>query len=309
MVLRYKSIDSDQIKTSSARSRTWRLGTSHLATSPTNDQKSIDFFQALPKTGEAAKLLDAANLMRAALTQHKSIVWVVDSAFIELGVSPLLASMIQQGLVHALAINGSAAQSDFELAFLGVTREDKEAGLGDGKLGLSREVAEVMNDVIKEGVTRGFGLGECLSRGVLDRRPKNLSQSLLGMSATRTTTVCVHLNLGSDGFQRYPGADGAALGKGGLKDANILTHFISEQPRGMLIVSAHNDPALDQMLVQSLALAKNINGNTHKIDLMQLGPGRTALTHLPDFDNYAEVNAPLELVMPMFANALHCLLQ
>ena len=114
--------------------------------------------------------------------------------------------------------------------------------MADGLLGLARETGEGINAIINEGVKRGFSIGECLGRGILDRQPKHFAQSLLATGAARLAPTTVHVSLGADGFHRYPGADGAMLGKGSLKDVQILTGFLATLPPGALIVRIHRDP-------------------------------------------------------------------
>src|SRR6266851_3756068 len=52
---------------------------------------------------------------------------------IKTGCGPYLIDWIQRGVIRAVAMNGSAAIHDFELAFAGKTSEDVGAALGAGQ--------------------------------------------------------------------------------------------------------------------------------------------------------------------------------
>src|SRR5258708_2262749 len=58
------------------------------------------------------------------------------------GCAPYLIDLIERGALTAVAMNGSAAIHDFELAFAGKTSEDVSAQLHAGRFGMARETAE-----------------------------------------------------------------------------------------------------------------------------------------------------------------------
>ena len=61
---------------------------------------------------------------------------------IKTGCGPYLIDWIKRGVIKAVAMNGSAAIHDFELAFAGKTSEDVSKGLTSGKFGMARETAD-----------------------------------------------------------------------------------------------------------------------------------------------------------------------
>jgi len=282
MTLRLKPIDAAQVQTGSVRRRVYRLAVPQLGTMPKPAAPLQDFYHTLPKLGEARNLLAAAELIARAAVAEKPIVWIVDGAFYDAGLSPLLVHLVRRGLAQCLVLSGDAAVRDYELAFHGKTNEDAASGIGDGLLGLARETGEGLNALVNEGVKRGFSLGECLGRGILERQPKHLMHSLLAAAASRLTLTTIHLSLGADGFQRYPGADGAMLGKGSLKDTHLLGGYLSRLPSGALIVAAHQEGALNQVLIHAYALARNLNSSLKGLGLLRLGEGASPLTELSD---------------------------
>ena len=66
-------------------------------------------------------------------------------------------------MITHVAMNGSAAIHDFELAAYGGTSEDVAAGLGDGTFGMAEETGRDMNAALAAGAREGRGAGEALA--------------------------------------------------------------------------------------------------------------------------------------------------
>jgi hypothetical protein len=309
MAVRLKPIDVSQVQTGSVRRRAYRLNLAQLGSMPQPAAPLHDFLQALPKLGAARQLLAAAELMARSALEERPIIWIVDGTLTQAGLTPLLVHLVRRGLVQCLVLSGEAAVNDYELAFHGKCAEDAAAGIEDGLLGLSRETGEGLNAIVNEGVKRGFSLGECLGRGILDRQPKHLMHSLLAAAAARLTLTTIHLCLGADGFQRYPGADGALLGKGSLKDTHLLGGFLSRLPAGALLVGTHRDAALNQVFLHAYALARNLNAKLKAPGAVRLGDGGPGLEELTDPAARQSVAGPIELTMPLLLGALFTLVE
>lgn len=309
MALRLKPLDLTQIQTGTIRRRTYRLNADLLGSMPQPAESLQSFYRALPKVGAAAKLLQTAELIAQTVLSNKPVLWIMDGTLMDGGLSPLLVYLLRRGLVQCVVMNGEAALRDYELAFHGVTAEDLKAGMADGLLGLTRETGEGITAIINEGVRRGFSIGECVGRGILERQPKHFANSVLATGAARLTTTTVHVCIGADGFHRYPGADGAMLGKGSLKDTQILSSFLATLSPGALIVASHQDTALNQVFMHAFALARNLNADLGGLNLVHLGDGGASLEDLPSLSHVERVAGPLELMMPLLLGALFTLVE
>lgn len=309
MANRLKPFDFSQVQTGSIRKRSYRLSADMLARMPRPTESLQNFYLGLPRLGESAALLNAAELIAQTALAQSPMLWVVDGQVMELGLSSLIVYLMQRELVQCLALNGEAAVRDYELAFHGATVEDVAEGLSDGQLGLTRETGEGINTILNEGVKRGFSLGECIGRGILDRQPRHFAQSLLATGAARLVPTTVHVSLGADGFQRYPGADGAMIGKGSLKDAQNLSSFLATLPPGSLIVTLHRDYSLGQVLLHALALARNLNETLKGINFLSLGAAEPFIAELPPMGRAMRLAGPLELMLPLLLGALFCLVE
>jgi hypothetical protein len=310
MTTRLKPLDAGKIQTSTMRRRSYRLGVDHLASMPRPGDPLQAFFSTLPRVGAAADLQEAARLMARTVLEGRPVAWVVDGAFFRQGLSPLLVYLMRRGVVQCVAINGDVAVMDYEMAFHGVTSEETQDGLADGLLGLTREVGEGINAIINAGVKRGFSIGECLGRGILERQPRWFAGSLLATGAARLIPVTVHLSLGADGFQRYPGADGAMLGKGSLKDGMIFSSLLAGLPAESLIVGAYRDAMLGQVFLHAFGLARNQNDAMGGLNVLSLGEGAAPeLAMLPGVERAMSVGGPLEVMTPLLMGSLFTLVE
>src|SRR5690554_3569722 len=102
---RLKPLDLAQIQIGSVRRRTYRLNIDQLARAPQPTAPLHEFLRGLPRVGEAAGLLQAAELLAQAALDHRPILWVIDGRMIELGLSTLLVHLMQRDLVHGLLMN------------------------------------------------------------------------------------------------------------------------------------------------------------------------------------------------------------
>ena len=309
MAIRLKPLDLSKVQTGSVRRRDFLLGRGHLAVMPDPNESLQQFYHAIPKVGEALHLLDAAELLTQAALDDKPIVWIVDGGLMNVGLAPLVLHLMRRGLVACLVLNGEAAVRDYELACHGATCEDPAKGLADGLLGLARETGESINTILNEGVRRGFSIGECLGRGILERQPKFFSGSLLATSAARLIPATVHIGMGADGFHHYPGADGAMLGKGSLKDSHLLSSLLSQLPKGTLVVSTHHGEMLNQVFLHAFALARNMNPALQGFHLLRLGTPKPSLSDLPGLDRIHRLAGPLEINFPLLLGALFSLVE
>ena len=104
---------------------------------------------------------------------------------IKVGLGPLLVTLMRRRVVTHVAMNGSAAIHDFELAAFGGTSEDVASGLSDGTFGMAEETGREMNQSVADGARDGLGMGEALV-SYLRRHPgAGIGQVVQASSAER----------------------------------------------------------------------------------------------------------------------------
>ena len=89
----------------------------------------------------------------------RTVVAALGGHVIKTGCAPYLIDWIQQRRLKAVAMNGSAAIHDFELALAGKTSEDVAASCRRGQFGMARETADAFAVAARAGAENDMGLG------------------------------------------------------------------------------------------------------------------------------------------------------
>src|SRR5207247_2123480 len=201
----------------------------------------------------------AARLAHAA--GRRAVVLMLGGHVVKVGLGPLLRELMHRGVVTHLALNGSAAIHDFELAAYGGTSEDVAAGLTDGTFGMAEETGREMNTAIAAGATAGRGMGEALME-YLQRRGKLAAPevSVLVAATERGIPVTVHATVGADIIHQHPAADGAALGATSHRDFKRLAASLPALDDGGVVLNLGSAVVMPEVFLKALTVARNLNG-------------------------------------------------
>jgi hypothetical protein len=240
-----RPLDLSALPTHSIRERQARLFVEDLAAAP-----AVDLLASMAKVGSAKRLTETAREVREAARRGRTVVALVGREVLAAGCSTLASVMMERGLLSAVALDGAAALSDFELACYGQTDEDPASP----HYGAWREVGETFNQIIAEGVSRGYGLGEFLGRSLLERSPRNVGLSILARGAAKRIPVTVHPRAGADPVQRFATADPGSLGKGAQRDFLLLAGQLPSLDGGGIILDLWAE-GLHGVIEQALAAA------------------------------------------------------
>ncbi len=120
-----------------------------------------------------------------------------------------------------------------------------------------RETHETINRAIREGVKRGLGIGEALGQKILSGSFPYKRLSLLASGRRMGIPVTVHVAIGTDIIHMGPSADGAAIGKGSLKDFHTFASLVSKLEKGVFI-NLGSAVILPEVFLKALALARNL---------------------------------------------------
>src|SRR5207245_20939 len=123
-----------------------------------------DWMVSLPRQLAGEQLRRLRHHLLRAYSSGRTVVAALGGHVIKTGCAPYLIDWIDKGLLKAVAMNGSAAIHDFELALAGKTSEDVASTLHEGKFGMARETADAFAIASRAGAEHELGLGYALGR-------------------------------------------------------------------------------------------------------------------------------------------------
>src|ERR1044072_2604219 len=256
----YREAGFSRLKTVPIAQRSNKVDPSLLAQPRGRDTRFSAFWASLPDILAAKDLrYVAAQLAQAA--PRRAVVAMLGGHVIKVGLGPLLLELMQRGVITHLAMNGSAAIHDFELAAYGGTSEDVGAGLADGTFGMAEETGREMNAAINEGARARGGMGEALAASLERRGSLAAPQvSILLGAARRSIPVTVHATVGAEIIHQHPTADGAALGATSHRDFKRLAASLLGLHGGGVVLNLGSAVVMPEVFVKALAVARNLNG-------------------------------------------------
>jgi hypothetical protein len=182
---------------------------------------------------------------------------------VKTGLAPVLLDLVQRGVITHVAMNGSAAIHDYEIARFGATSEDVAAGLRDGTFGMADETGREMNEAFVRGFSRNEGMGESLA-GVLEEADTrgdlaNPELSILLGAHRQRVPVTVHAAIGAEIIHQHPAADGAAIGATSHRDFRRLAHAIVPLDDGGVVLNVGSAVIMPEVFLKALTIARNLN--------------------------------------------------
>jgi hypothetical protein len=179
---------------------------------------------------------------------------------VKTGVAPVLIDLMKRGVITHLATNGSGVIHDYEIARFGATSEDVARGLVDGTFGMAEETGRGMNEAFIRGMQQGWGMGESLSRALLDEPElAHPEMSLLLASHRLGVPLTVHAALGAEIIHQHPAANGAAIGDTSHRDFRRLAAALPELHQGGVVLNLGSAVIMPEVFLKALTIARNIN--------------------------------------------------
>jgi len=178
---------------------------------------------------------------------------------VKTGLAPVLIELMRRGIVTHVAMNGSAAIHDYEVARFGATSEDVAAGLRDGTFGMADETGREMNEAFIAGMRDGLGMGESLGRA-LEAQPSLANPELSLLLAARRLGIplSVHAALGAEIIHQHPAANGAAIGDTSHRDFRRLAHSLTALDDGGVVLNLGSAVIMPEVFLKALTIARNL---------------------------------------------------
>ena len=261
----YREADFSRLKTVPVAKRPNKVDASLLARPPRASDRSFSaFLDSLPAILAAQDLRYVVDQIVAA-TGKRAIVAMLGGHVIKVGLGPLLIALMEKRAITAIAMNGSAAIHDFELAAYGGTSEDVAAGLGDGTFGMAEETGREMNAALARGAKAQQGAGEALSEYLRTRKDlPGREASVLLATAQFGVPVTVHAAIGAEIIHQHPTADGAAIGATSHRDFKRLAGILPDLDGGGVVLNLGSAVLMPEVFLKALTVARNVNGGRPK---------------------------------------------
>jgi hypothetical protein len=231
---------------------------------PPGDDRSLgSFLRALPDVLAARDFVRVVDAIAAATRDRRGVVIMLGGHVVKTGLAPVLLDLMRRGVVTHVAMNGSAAIHDYEIARFGATSEDVAAGLRDGTFGMAEETGREMNEAFRRGHARDEGMGECLARALTEADEggdlANPDLSLLLGGHRLGMAVTVHAAIGAEIIHQHPAADGAAIGATSHRDFRRLAHGLLALDRGGVALNIGSAVIMPEVFLKALTIARNLN--------------------------------------------------
>ena len=216
-----------------------------------------EFIDSLPDALAARDLRALAREIARAHRTQRLFLLMMGAHPIKVGLGPLIAGLIRDRIIGALATNGAAIIHDFELAYAGRTSEDVGEGLETGEFGMAEETGAFLGHAAKLAASEGMGLGEVVGREVVRAKLKYREGSVFAAAYESGMQATVHVTIGGDIIHMHPAADGAAIGAATMADFHRLASVIAGLSRGV-VVNLGSAVVMPEVFLKALNLARNL---------------------------------------------------
>ncbi|HEY7425186.1 MAG TPA: hypothetical protein VH682_13225 [Gemmataceae bacterium] len=251
-----KPFDLNGLKTYALESRPSKVFHEDLGQPVSPDATVAEWLDSLPRQLAGNALRRVRDHLCRAHEDGRTVVVALGGHVIKTGCAPYLIDWIRQGIIKAVAMNGSAAIHDFELALAGKTSEDVSASLLAGKFGMARETADVFAVAARAGAEDDIGLGAALGKHIEDLHCPYADASLV-LAAYQADIPCtIHVALGTDIVHMHPHVSGAAMGEASLIDFRRLCRVVAGMEHGVWM-NLGSAVLMPEVLLKAVSVVRN----------------------------------------------------
>ncbi|MEP6692784.1 MAG: hypothetical protein ABJD07_16625 [Gemmatimonadaceae bacterium] len=252
--------DLASVRTVPIARRPNKVRAEEFASPPGANASFSAFYRSLPDVLVARDFRRVVDALVHAATTQRAVVAMVGGHVVKTGVAPVLIELMRRRVITHLAMNGSAAIHDYEIARFGGTSEDVAAGLKDGTFGMAEETGREMNDAFVRGMRESWGMGESLARTLEASHALVHPELSLLLNARRLgVTTSVHAALGAEIIHQHPAASGAAIGDTSHRDFRRLAAALSSLDDGGVVLNLGSAVILPEVFLKALTIARNLH--------------------------------------------------
>ena len=217
-----------------------------------------EFYDALPDFLAVRSLRAIVQAIAQARRRGKPVILMMGAHVLKVGLSPLIIELVRRDIVTAIALNGAGIIHDFEIAYAGQTSEEVIEALADGSFGMAEETHRLLNQAIREGHAKGWGLGHAIGAMIARRKFPNRRLSLLHTCYERGVPATVHVAIGTDIIHQQATADGAAIGATSLADFRRLAESVAQLGGGGVVGNIGSNVILPEVFLKAVSIARNL---------------------------------------------------
>lgn len=308
-----REIDLARVRTIPVATRPNKVEADAFAKPPADDRSFNGFLRALPDVLKAQDFRKVVQAVVEATRRKRAVIVMLGGHVVKTGIAPLLNDLMRRGVITHLAMNGSAAIHDYEIARFGATSEDVAAGLRDGTFGMAEETGRGLNDAFVNGMKHGWGMGESVARA-LAAEPSlaHPEQSVILAAHKHWIPVSVHAALGAEIIHQHPAANGAAIGDTSHRDFRRLAASCEDLHQGGVVLNLGSAVIMPEVFLKALTVARNVNGGkptgfvTADFDMQRHYRPRVNVVERPTQGNGVgyEITGHHELMIPLLAWAV-----
>jgi hypothetical protein len=252
-------VDLARVRTIPVAVRPNKVSADDFAQPPRDDRSFGAFLRALPHVLVARDFRAVVDAIVNAKRRERGVVIMLGGHIVKTGLAPVLIELMTRGVVTHVAMNGSAAIHDYEVARFGATSEDVAAGLKDGTFGMADETGREMNEAFITGMKERRGMGESLGLALHEASGLAHPELSLLLSARRLgVPVSVHAALGAEIIHQHPAASGAAIGDTSHRDFRRLAHSLARLDDGGVVLNLGSAVIMPEVFLKALTIARNL---------------------------------------------------
>jgi hypothetical protein len=264
-------INVSDLKTYPLKKRHSKVRISDFAKSWRKGGSFSRFYRALPDILAVKTLRAVARAIAQAHRRGRPVIVGIGAHVIKVGLTPILVTWMEQGLITAVAMNGAGIIHDFELALMGHTSEEVDDEIDDGRFGMTEETGRILNEAITQGHRNGQGMGEAVGQYITRSKNQfaNRRTSILATGATLGIPVTVHVAVGTDVIHMHPAADGAAIGATSLLDFRRLAAVVAGMEGGVYL-NIGSAVVLPEVFLKTVSLGRNLGHTLSNITTVNM---------------------------------------
>jgi hypothetical protein len=281
---------------------------------PPGDDRSFGaFLDALPHVLVARDFREVVSAIASAAKRERGVVAMLGGHIVKTGLAPLLIELMRRRVITHIAMNGSAAIHDYEVARFGATSEDVAAGLEHGTFGMAEETGREMNEAFVRGMREERGMGEILGLALEEASSlANPELSLLLNARKLGVPLTVHAALGAEIIHQHPAASGAAIGDTSHRDFRRLAHSLIQIDDGGVVLNLGSAVIMPEVFLKALTIARNLgaskpqNFTTVDLDMQRHYRPRVNVVQRPTLKSGKgyEITGHHEIMVPMLVWAV-----